>query len=81
VQAWKLAPLTGKDGVKVAFALATLESPGVPVTVSKNEELLVSLDGVIQEPGVGYVASGATITFSPAPAADAYTFITWFRPI
>ena len=81
VQAWKLAPLTGKNGVKTVFALTTAEVPGVPVTVAKYEELLVSLDGAIQEPGVSYTASGGNITFVQAPAADSYTFITWFRPV
>lgn len=81
VQAWSLSPLTGKDGVKTTFALTTKASPGVPVTVSKYEELLVSLDGSIQEPGVSYTASGANISFIQAPAADSYTFITWFRPV
>ena len=80
VHAWSIAPLTGKDGVRTAFTLSTKESPGVPVTVVKHEELVVSLDGVIQEPGVSFTASGATITFTQAPAADAYIFITWFRP-
>ena len=80
VHAWSIAPLTGKDGVRTAFTLSTKESPGVPVTVVEHEELVVSLDGVIQEPGVSFTASGATITFTQAPAADAYIFITWFRP-
>jgi hypothetical protein len=80
VQAWVLAPLTGKDGTAVTFALSTREVPGVPVTVVKYEELLVSLDGVIQEPGVSYTASGASITFAQAPGIDSYVFIVWFRP-
>ena len=35
--------------------------------MSKNEELLVSVDGVQQSPGLSYNASGAQITFSQAP--------------
>ena len=50
------------------------------MTVQRSEELLVSLDGVVQEPGVSYNASGSTISFAQAPAADAYVFITWYRP-
>lgn len=80
VNAWSLKALEGQDGVKLTFALATKATPGVPVTVQKSEELLVSLDGVIQEPGVSYTGTGATISFSPAPAADARIFITWYRP-
>jgi len=80
VWAWSLNPIAGKDGVKVSFGLTTKESPGVAVTVQRSEELLVSLDGVVQEPGVSYNASGSTISFAQAPAADAYVFITWYRP-
>ena len=77
VNAWVLKPLTGKDGVKVTFALETVAGTPI-VTVVKTEELIVSLDGAIQEPGIEYTASGANITFAQAPAADAKTFITWF---
>lgn len=78
VHAFALAPLTGQDGSKLTFALAAV-APGVTVTVNKSEELIVSLDGVIQQPAVSYTAAGASITFAQAPAADAKTFITWFR--
>jgi hypothetical protein len=79
VENWKLSPITGQDGVKVTFALACADGAGPPVTIQKSEELIVSLDGVIQEPTAGYSATGSNITFVDAPAADARIFITWQR--
>jgi hypothetical protein len=32
-----------------------------------EEQLLITLDGVVQEPGVAYTVSGSTITFATAP--------------
>jgi hypothetical protein len=79
VENWKLSPLTGQDGVKVTFALTCAAGGGPAVTINKSEELIVSLDGVIQEPTVGYSASGSNITFVGAPTADSRIFITWQR--
>jgi hypothetical protein len=68
------------DGVKTAFTGLTVASNGHPLSVAKNEELLVSVDGVQQSPGGSYTASGATITFTEAPASTAIIFIVWFGP-
>jgi hypothetical protein len=68
------------DGVKTVFTGLTVASSGNPVNVVKNEELLVSVDGVQQSPGLSYNASGASITFSQAPDASALIFIVWFGP-
>src|SRR5262245_23154740 len=58
VTVWALALTPAvPDGVAVNFSLATKASGGPTVTLSKSEELLVSLDGVIQEPGVSYTAA------------------------
>ena len=44
---------------------------------SNAESLLVSVNGVMQEPGVGYTVNGSTITFGAAlAAADVVDFIT-----
>jgi hypothetical protein len=80
VYVWALKKAEAQDGVRTTFTLSTKAAGGPAVTISKNEELLVSLDGVVQEPAVSYSATGATITFAQAPAADAYIFFTWFRP-
>jgi len=79
VNSWSLALSEAKDGTRTTFTLLMEDGSGPAVTVVKNEELIVSLDGVIQEPGVSYNASSATIVFSQAPGADSWVFITWFR--
>jgi len=37
-------------------------------SVSSDEDILVSVDGVIQEPSVAYSVSGTTLTFTAAPS-------------
>jgi hypothetical protein len=80
VTTWILKPLTGKDGVKTTFALEAADASAPSVTLTKAEELLVSLDGVIQQPTADYLALGGNITFMVAPSADSKTFITWLCP-
>jgi len=77
VFAWSLAPITGMNGVINAFPLLA-KDVAITVNVQKTEELIVSLDGVVQEPIASYTALGSTITFTTAPAADSRIFITWF---
>jgi len=40
-------------------------------SVSSDEDILVSVDGVIQEPSVAYSVSGTTLTFTAAPSSYA----------
>jgi hypothetical protein len=50
-----------------------LTSGGVAVTPANANCLLISLNGVIQEPGVSFTLSGSQITFNVAPAtSDAF---------
>jgi len=42
----------------------------LPITISKAEQLIVSLDGVIQEPGEAFTVSGTSISFASAPLGD-----------
>jgi hypothetical protein len=59
----RAASVYSGDGSTVAF---TLEE-----AVGSDEDILVSVDGVIQEPSVGYaVSSGTTLTFSAAPSSN-----------
>ncbi len=67
------------DGVTTSFAL-TVAAGSPVVNVVHNEELLVSVDGVQQSPGVSYNASVSTITFTQPPDANAQIFIVWFGP-
>jgi hypothetical protein len=76
--AWALQPLVF-DGVTRSFSLLAKVTSTI-VSVGRSEELVVSLDGVIQEPGVAYTATGASINFSFFPEASADNFITWFQP-
>ena len=60
----RAASVYSGDGSTVAF---TLEE-----AVGSDEDILVSVDGVVQEPSVGYaVSSGTTLTFSAAPSNNA----------
>jgi hypothetical protein len=74
-----LNPIT-PDGTTTAFTGLTVAMNGHAVNVAKNEELHVSVNGVIQQPGTAYNASAATITFAEAPEASANVFIVWFGP-
>ena len=60
----KAASVYSGDGSTVAF---TLEH-----SVGADEDILVSVDGVVQEPSVAYaVSSGTTLTFTAAPSTNA----------
>ena len=57
----RAASVYSGDGSTVAFTLEQV--------VTQDEDVLVSVDGVVQEPSVGYaVSSGTTLTFSAAPS-------------
>ena len=56
------------DGVAVDFPIANI-TDGTPITVATPMELSISLDGVMQEPAVGYTVSGSTLSFAQAPPA------------
>jgi len=61
--ATKAASVYSGDGSTVAF---TLEH-----SVGSDEDILVSVDGVVQEPSVAYaVSSGTTLTFTAAPSSN-----------
>lgn len=72
---YKLQALTF-DGVATTFQLRTVS--GFPPNIMASSDLLVSLDGVIQEPDTSYTASGTAIVFMTAPATDSKCFIVWW---
>ena len=73
-------PIT-PDGTTTTFTLAKASNRCLAaLNVAHNEELLVSVDGVLQQPGAAFTASGSTITFVEAPLATALVFITWLGP-
>ncbi len=71
-----LAPF---DGSTTSFELQTTD--GALLVVNGSNELLVVLDGVQQEPGVDYSATGDTLSFAAAPGVDAKSFILWYTPV
>ena len=59
----KAASVFSGDGADTTFTLDH--------AVSSDEDILVSVDGVIQEPSVAYaVSNGTTLTFTAAPSSD-----------
>ena len=59
----KSASVFSGDGSTTAFTLDH--------SVGSDEDILVSVDGVIQEPSVAYaVSSGTTLTFTAAPSSN-----------
>ena len=59
----KAATQFSGDGSTTAFTLDH--------AVGSDEDILVSVDGVIQEPSVAYaVSSGTTLTFTAAPSSN-----------
>jgi hypothetical protein len=82
MDAFKVQPLD-PDGVATSFALNYINpatgSPA-PCAVGSGAQLLVNLDGVVQEPGIDYTAVGATLTLAVAPRDDAKLWAVWYRP-
>lgn len=80
---FKMEPLI-PDGVKQDFVLTyidpSLGPPAIPAQVGQGQQMIVSLDGVIQEPAVDYVAIGAQLSMAIAPPADSRFWAVWFRP-
>ena len=58
----KSASVFSGDGSETAFTLDH--------SVGSDEDILVSVDGVVQEPSVAYSVSGTTLTFTAAPSSN-----------
>jgi hypothetical protein len=56
------------DGVSKQFPIIVL---GAPFTPGKSADVLLSIDGVMQDPGIDFTVSGSVLTFAVAPSADA----------
>lgn len=68
----KIDPITF-NGTNSTF---NLYSNGQLIYPQLAQNLIISLNGVLQEPGVAYVTSGSTITFYPTPTAGSTFFGT-----
>lgn len=73
----KLAPIAA-DGATTTFTLRTIL--GQVVNIGSASDVLVSVDGIWQEPFIQYIAGSAQITFTEAPSADSKVFMIWFMP-
>ena len=62
-------PSTGYITGTRTFAL-TDASTNLPITPYNEEQLLITIDGVVQEPGVAYTVSGSNITFATPPLGE-----------
>jgi hypothetical protein len=67
------------DGVKTSFNLTAID--GTTVMIAADAYLMVSLDGVWQEPTYQYSAAGNIVVFAQAPTADAHVFMLWFSGV
>lgn len=72
--ATRMAPLL-PTGVDTTFQLVSLET-GDLFVANSAEDLMVSVNGVVQEPGEDYDVSGSDLIFTVAPEATA---IVWVR--
>ena len=66
------------DGISPSFNDSvtefTVTATGASVLLQSPQQLILSLDGVIQEPGEAYSVSGSKITFTEAPNTNATFF-------
>ena len=75
------SPLTGKfqklDDISSGFndsqTSFTLQTDGVNVEPGSPQQLLVSIDGVLQEPVGAFTLTGSTINFSEAPNTNEHS--------
>ena len=73
----KLGSITPDGSTSYSLAYAN----GASYSVTNQNSLLVSLNGIIQEPGSSFTTSGSTITFSSAvTATDELNFIVDMAP-
>ena len=76
------SPVTGKfqklDDISSGFNDSTttfaVQSGGADVSIENAQQLLVSIDGVLQEPQTAYTVSSSGITFTEAPNTNATFF-------
>ena len=67
----KIDAITAFNGALTTFALT---SGGAATAPGTAQNLIVSINGVVQEPGVAYSVSGSNIVFTAAPATGAAFF-------
>jgi hypothetical protein len=69
-------PFTGRldsyDGQPIGATVFTMidKKSGLPLVAYNEEQLIITIDGVLQEPGKAFKISGSQITFSSPPFGD-----------
>lgn len=81
INAFKIHTLT-PDGLATTFTLQYTDGVGATqdANVGDGAQLLVSLDGIVQESGADYTASGSSLHMVVAPPADAHFWAVWYQP-
>jgi hypothetical protein len=80
VHSFKCALTGAIDGANKDFTLQythPVNGPQ-PTTVTDSAQLQVSLDGIVQEPGIDYTASAAALSFVTPPLQGAHLWVVWF---
>jgi hypothetical protein len=67
------------DGVTSVFNVEVF-SLGDPLTPGLTTQLTISIDGVVQNPGVDYMVVGGQVHFAAPPRADANYWAVYYRP-
>ena len=57
------------DGITRSFTIKD-KNTNAPLTPYNEQQLIITLDGVFQEPGVSYTVSGSNIIFDKAPIGE-----------
>jgi hypothetical protein len=67
------------NGTRTVFPLMLVGPPHVPVSVNSAQELFVSVDGVVQQPGIDFsTIGGNSIAFAEAPTTGAKAWAQWY---
>ena len=61
------------NGTNVGFSL--IDPDGDPYTPINDQQLIVSLNGLVQVPGIDYTVSGTNIIFTTAPVATDTVYV------
>jgi len=72
-----ISPIT-PDGITTDFTMTAVD--GTDLTIPTSNTLLVSVDGVWQQPDVQFAASGDEIGFAEPPSTDSVVFMLWLSP-
>ena len=72
-------PFTGRldtyDGQPIGATVFTMidKKSGLPLVVYNEQQLIITIDGVLQEPGKAFKINGSQITFDAPPFGDSLT--------